>query len=80
MFLPTNTCLNAIRLLKDELGEDTQIVFQPLVSKSIDYLSVVEQHLPPAFMNNHFKLDMERFKQQLLTEKTEFPYKKDIRS
>lgn len=73
------TCQYAVRFLREELGQDTQIIFHPLVCKVPDYLSAIEEVLPYSFRNNLFKLDREKFLKQIVTEKARFPYDKDIR-
>ena len=73
------TCKYAIRFLREELGPETRIVFQPVVCKAEDYLSAVEEVLPPEFEDNIFRLKKTEFLAQLLTDKSRFPYDKDIR-
>jgi hypoxanthine phosphoribosyltransferase len=76
-----NTCQHAVRFLKDELGDGTRIVFQPIVCKetAADYLSTIEEFLAPAFNGGLFKLENSQFIANLLTSKNRFPYDKDIR-
>ena len=73
------TCKYAVRFLREELGPDTRIVFQPIVCKASDYLSAVEEVLAPEFSNNLFRLDKASFLRQMITDKSRFPYDKDIR-
>ncbi|MCP4985276.1 MAG: hypothetical protein GY928_04150 [Colwellia sp.] len=73
------TCQYAVRFLREELGEDTNIVFHPIVCKNASYLSSIKEVLPTDFNNNLFKLSEEEFNKQLLTDKSRFPYDKDIR-
>ena len=73
------SCQYAVRFLRDELGPNTRIVFQPLVCKLSDYLSVVEEVLAPSYQNDLFKLDKKEFIKQMITDRSRFPYDKDIR-
>ena len=73
------TCQFAVRFLRDELGQDTRIVFQPMVCKSPEYLSAIEEVMPYSFNNNLFKLDRETLLKRIITDKVRFPYDKDIR-
>lgn len=73
------TCQHAVRFLREELGQTTRIVFQPLVCKVPDYLLAVEEVLPTSFGDNLFKLGKDEFLSQLITDKLKFPYDKDIR-
>jgi hypoxanthine phosphoribosyltransferase len=71
------TCKYAVEFLRKRLGDNTQIVFQPMVCKAADKLSAVAQLLPPAF--SIFNLKEDEFLGHLLTSKNRFPYRKDIR-
>lgn len=73
------SCKYAVQFLRDELGKDTEIVFQPIVCKITDYLSAVDDVLPHSYSNNIFGLDRDKFLEQLITKKSRFPYDKDIR-
>lgn len=74
------TCKYAVRFLREELGLDTKIIFQPLVVKTPQYLSAVEEMLAPDFDNGLFGIDKDSFIEGLKTNKSKFPYDKEIRS
>jgi len=75
------TCNYVVRFLKEELGEDTKIIFQPVVCKetALTYLTTIEDVLAPAFGEGLFKLKNDNFLEKLSTTKNRFPYDKDIR-
>jgi hypoxanthine phosphoribosyltransferase len=72
------TALHATSYLRDRLGNDTDIVYFPLVSKRIDYIQVVEDILPYSKKNsrgqNIFQTTREEFIRQLNTDANFFPY------
>lgn len=71
------SCKYAVEFLRKKLGDDTRIVFQPMVCKATDKLSAVEELLPPAM--SLFNLNRQKFIDKLVTSKSRFPYDKDIR-
>jgi len=79
-----STARQAITYLKRKLGEETSILFIPLVSKRLQYIEVSEEFLPHRFVDNEghciFKVDKQEILDRLNTKASLFPYSKEISS
>jgi hypoxanthine phosphoribosyltransferase len=78
------TAVQAINYLQKKLGNDSRIVFFPLVSRRQQFISTVEAYLPYEAKddkgNKLFNIDREQYVKQLNTPHSFFPYlKKEIR-
>ena len=71
-----NTCRHAIRFIKDELGDETEVIFQPIVTRNPEYIQSAKGIFAPEF----FKVTIEQLIETLFTKKAKLPYNKDIRS
>jgi hypoxanthine phosphoribosyltransferase len=72
------TARHAMWFLKAQLGDNTKIVYLPLVSRRIDYLQVVEDAMPYAYEDpvgiKVFKVTKQDFIGRLNTDASFFPY------
>lgn len=78
-----NTAQQATGYLKEQLGNQTSILFIPLVSRRLEYIKVVEEFLPYQYHSPSgrkiFKITKEDFTSRLNTKASYFPYfKKEI--
>ncbi len=72
-----NTVIQAIDYIKSQLGEQTKIVFIPLVSKRRNYLKVIPEYLPFGYTENKkplFNVSEEEFFKTVDTKTNYFPY------
>lgn len=77
------TAIQASAFLKARLGEDTKIVYFPMVSRRVNFLNVIEHMLPYAYEDPEgrkvFNVSKDEFIARLRTDASHFPYlKKDI--
>ncbi|MDO8568770.1 MAG: phosphoribosyltransferase, partial [Dehalococcoidales bacterium] len=72
------TAQQAIGYLIKQLGSNTRILFIPLVSRRIEYIQVIEQFLPFAYLNaggtKVFNTSKDEFISHLNTKASFFPY------
>ncbi len=75
-----STAIQVVTYLKDRLGERTQIIYIPIVSRRLDNISVVEDYLPYKYRDKEgrpvFGITKEQFISQLNTDVYYFPYLK----
>ena len=72
-----NTSEQAIVYLKDKLGEDTKILFLPLLTGRIQALEAVEKYLPYTYSNKSgkiFNISKEEYLKHVHTSSIFFPY------
>ncbi len=72
-----NTVMQAIDYIKSQLGENTKIVFIPLVSKRRTYLKVIQEYLPFDYKENNksvFNVSEDEFLNTIDTKANYFPY------
>lgn len=75
----SNTIIQASTFIKKQLGENCEILFTPLYCRKVDYLKSIKEMLPYEFHNGEtFKISQDEYHKQLQTEKSSFPYTKDL--
>lgn len=71
------TASQATKYLYENLGEDTQVLYVPLVSRRPEYIGVVEEWLPYSYKDAEghvFKVTRDEFLKRLDTKAIFFPY------